>query len=197
MRNWKKVLTTVVLTLAMMVLGIGAASTSASASTWHKGLPSIVKKHKLWVNTKKVKFGSSNQFYYRSYFATTGKKTKMDLYNHTVPYMKSDGKYYAFELFFNYGNVDGISRTAYHKVAKNTYNVKSSLKRRSGWPDNRFKIKKSGSKLTIYQRQYWNHIDPNLANNRTWKKWKKLGKYEYVKKATMKKADKRDPLFKK
>ena len=53
MRNWKKVLTAIVLTLAVMVFGIGAASTSASASKWHKGIPSIVKKHKVWVNPKK------------------------------------------------------------------------------------------------------------------------------------------------
>lgn len=202
MRNWKKVLTAIVLTLAVMVLGIGAASTSANASAgkWHKGVPSLVKKHKVWVNPKKSKFGTSNQFYTRNYLSWDySKLRKWEVVNQEVPYFASDGKYHFSELFINVASFgyDEITHTAYRKVAKNTYEIKLTYKLTSGWPDERFKVKKSGKKVILYKKQLWNHIDPNVGNNRSWKKWKKLGKYEYVKHATVKKVEKRDPLYKK
>lgn len=198
MRNWKKVLTSVILTLAVMVFGIGAASTSASASKWHKGIPSIVKKHKVWVNPKKSMSENPNKIYTRDYL--TWKYTKLrkwEIAKETVPYLGSDGKYHISDLFINSSTYDSITHTAYRKVAKNTYEIKLTYKLTSGWPDERFKVKKSGKKVILYKKQFWNHIDPNVGNNRGWKKWKKLGKYEYVKHATIKKAEKRDPLYKK
>lgn len=171
-------------------------NTPASASTWHKGLPSIVRRHKLWVGQKRWFFGSfkHKQFYSRHYVSFRGKNSRAVFFDESVPYATSDGITYTSELFNNSWTYEQLNKTRYRKVNKTTYEIKSGLKQRSGWPDMRYRVQKNGKKMNISSRRLWNHIDPNRGNNRSQKKWQQLGKFEYVKKATLKKAEHRDPL---
>lgn len=176
--------------LSMTVVGVGTTNMTASASTWHKGMPKAITNHSMWVDHHRPYTSAKHRYYTRSYMFTN--KTSVS-YDRELYY--KDGKVYPTDTFFNGTTYINVPSPTYQAMGKKTYQIKSTLKR-SGYGDQRFKIKQSGKKITVWSKRLWNHIDPNEGTNRSQKKWHKLGVYSPLKGATSKSIEKRDPLYK-
>lgn len=166
---------------------------TANAATWHKGIPSTFKTHKYWVTKSKVKTEYGKNYYGRKYITFSYRNKIWSITRFDAMYYK-DGKGYINNNFINYDSGEGTPYLAYAKTKKNTYELKRT-KQMSGWPERHYRFQKSGSTYKVWTRSYWNHIDPNVASNRTEKKWTKVGNFSILKKSVRQSTlDKKDPL---
>lgn len=197
MKRLKKLLVTLALALAVGGLGSMAVSVPANASTWYKGLPKILKQHHLWEGQKKSRFGSAKQLYSRNYIETGKLKGYGSYFADVMRSYYKNGKYEDTfdERLINESRFENSPATAYTKMSKHTYQIKSTLKR-SGYSDQRYKVKQSGKYITVWTKRLWNHIDPNKGLNRSQKKWHKIDKYKAIKTVSDNSLWDRDPLHK-
>jgi len=196
MQHFKKVLVLIIVSLGVGLIDISSTQVNAGASSWHRGLPTAVRKHALWADAKVNRFGSANQMYTRKYLRAWKQKKAAYFAEIAEGYYKtgrfSDG---SVELLINAGHYNIEPVTAYRKVGKRTYELKSTLKQ-SGFLDHRYKLKVVGKTTTAWTKTVWNRIDAKRGLNVTQKKWHKLGKYKAMKNISDDSLENRDPLHK-
>lgn len=197
MKRLKKLLVALILALAIGGLGGMAVSTSASASTWHKGLPKALKQHRLWGSQKISRFGSSKQFYTRNFIETGNRKGSGYFFADVMRSYYKNGKFENsfVELLINSRRYMVDPATTFTKMGKHTYQIKSTLKA-SGYPDQRYKVQQSGKHMTVWTKRLWNHIDPNKGLNRSQKTWHRIDHYQVLKTISDDDVQFHDPMHK-
>lgn len=196
MKRLKKFLVALVLGLAIGGLA-GMTGTAASASTWHKGLPKVLKQHRLWGSKRISRFGSAKQFYSRNFIETGYSKGSGYFFSDVMRTYYKNGKFEQsfVELLINSRRYEVDPATTYMKTGKHTYQIKSTVKQ-SGYPDQRYKVQQSGKHMTVWTKRLWNHIDPNKGFNRSQKKWHKIDHYQVLKNISDDNVQNKDPMHK-
>ncbi|MBW1606095.1 hypothetical protein [Lactobacillus sp. Sy-1] len=162
--NIKHVLVASALTLSLSASVLAVNDTqSASASSWHTGLPSFVKKSEAWMSTKKFPNGSVKGWY-KHYILYTSTKIKDQ--NVALAYFGFQKSGKATEM----GTVEAVLlKLVYKQIGKNTYQMKDGKYSKDSLHWN-YIVKKSGKGFTMKMK----------GDFTGYKHWKSFGKFVKV-----------------
>ncbi|MBW1606326.1 hypothetical protein [Lactobacillus sp. Sy-1] len=138
--------------VAVTIFTTGASFASASASAWHKGVPSFAKvnPYKSWMSTKKI--DKKNGYYKRQILFADNTQV-----GNGFRKFHDNGKG-AFSLG---GGAPIISYPYYKKIGSNTYEVKTTKDPQGTTSKNLVKFQKSGKKVKAwikYSGKSWEYV---------------------------------------